>query len=145
MQQRHNKDIIMYYYDRHFVVVDVWMPDDNTIHPHSSVICDTTLSMVHHIDVREKVMKAMHVTTLTWLHIRQPMLIDDAKPQCELLVVQIVVNISYNHHAYFNNSSNRLSRKNKRREEYIQCGIHRTTHTMHVIHANKYSWRLVSC
>ena len=65
MQKRHNEDIMMYYYDRHFVVVDVWMPDDNTIHPHSSVICDTTLSKVHHIDVRDKVMKAMHMTTTT--------------------------------------------------------------------------------
>ena len=114
------------------------MPDDNTIHPHSSVICDTTLSMVHHIDVREKVMKAMHVTTTTYLHIRQPMLIDDAKPQCKLLVEEVVVSISYNHHAYFNNSSNQSNRKYKQRAEYIHCGIHITTHTMHVVHATKY-------
>jgi len=83
-------------------------------------------------------MKAMHVTTTTQLHIQYGIAEKDAKPQCKLLVVQIVVNISYNHHTYVNNSSNQLSRKNKRREEYIQCGIHRTTHTMHVIHENKY-------
>ena len=94
--------------------------------------------MVHHIDVREKVMKAMHVTTTTYLHIQQPMLIDDAKPQCKLLVVQIVVNISYIHHTYFNNSSHQLNQKYKQRAEYIHRGIHRTTHTMHVVHANKY-------
>ena len=111
------------------------MPDDNTIHPHGSVICDTTLSMVHHIDVREKVMKAMHVTTTTYLHIRQPILIDDAKPQCKLLVVQVVVKISYNH---FSNIGNQLNQKYKQRAEYIKYGIHRTTHTMHVIHENKY-------
>ena len=62
----------------------------------------------------------------------------DAKPQCKLLLVQIVVNISYNHHTYVNNSSNQLSRKYKQREEYIQCDIRETTHTMHIIHANKY-------
>ena len=95
--------------------------------------------MVHHIDVREKVMKAMHVTTTTYLPIRQPMLIDDAKPQWKLLVVQIEVSISCNHHAYFNNSSNQSNRKYKQRAEYIHCGIHRTTHTIHSIHANKYS------
>ena len=79
----------------------------------------------------------MHVTTTTLLNIRQPMLIDDAKPQCKLLVVQIVVNISYNHHTYFNDSSNKLNQKYKQRAEYIQCGIHGTTHTMHVKHENE--------
>ena len=51
MQKRHNKDIIMFYHDRHFVVVDIKILDDNAIHPHGSVICDTTLSKVHHIEV----------------------------------------------------------------------------------------------
>ena len=86
-------------------------------------------------------MKAMHVTTTTQLHIQYGIAEKDAKPQCKLMVEQVVVNISYNHHTYFNNSSNQLNQKYKRREEYIQCVIHERTYTMQVIHANKYSWR----
>ena len=86
-------------------------------------------------------MKAMHVTTTTtttYLHTQYGIAEKDAKPQCKLLVLRIVVNISYNHHTYVNNNSNQLSRKYKRRAEYIKYGIHRTTHTMNVIHDNKY-------
>ena len=83
-------------------------------------------------------MNAMHVTTTTYLHIQHSMLIDDAKPQCKLLAKQVGVNISYNHHTYVNNNSNQLSQKYKQRAEYIQCGIHRTSYTIHVIHASKY-------
>ena len=139
------KHIWMYNNCMHVIVDDVWILDDNTIYPYRSVICDTTLTKVHHIEVCDWVMKAMHVTTTTWLHIQQIVVIDDAKPQCELLVDQVVVSISSNHRTYFNNSSNQLNQKYKQRAEYIQCGIHRNTYstykTWKQIHMTLESWK----
>ena len=84
-------------------------------------------------------MKAMHVTTTTYLRIQYGITEKDAKPQCKLMVEQVVVSISYIHRTYFNNSSIQLNQKYKQRAENIKYGIHGTTYTIHVIHENKYS------